>query len=71
MHRDEWDDEDAEPGMYTYLVVFFTFEVTQNLLGLLKMFFGVFFMPQRICYMLPLGKWGSKWDDFHWAMGCV
>ena len=21
--------------------------------------------------LLPLGKWGSKWGDFHWAMGCV
>ena len=21
--------------------------------------------------LLPLGKWGSKWDDFYWAMGCV
>ena len=21
--------------------------------------------------LLPLGRWGSKWDDFHWAMGCV
>ena len=19
--------------------------------------------------LLPLGKWGSKWGDFHWAMG--
>ena len=21
--------------------------------------------------LLPLGKRGSKWGDFHWAMGCV
>ena len=21
--------------------------------------------------LLPLGKWGLKWGDFHWAMGCV
>ena len=21
--------------------------------------------------LLPLGKWGSKWGHFHWAMGCV
>ena len=21
--------------------------------------------------LLPLGKWGSKWGDFHWAMGSV
>ena len=21
--------------------------------------------------LLPLGKWGSKWGDFHWAMGYV
>ena len=21
--------------------------------------------------LLPLGNWGSKWGDFHWAMGCV
>ena len=21
--------------------------------------------------LLPLGKWGSKWGDFHWATGCV
>ena len=21
--------------------------------------------------LLPLDKWGSKWGDFHWAMGCV
>ena len=21
--------------------------------------------------LLPLGKWGSKWGYFHWAMGCL
>ena len=21
--------------------------------------------------LLPLGKWGSKWGDFYWGMGCV
>ena len=21
--------------------------------------------------LLPLGIWGSKWGDLHWAMGCV
>ena len=21
--------------------------------------------------LLPLGRWGSKWGDVHWAMGCV
>ena len=21
--------------------------------------------------LLPLGKWGLKWGDFHWAMGCA
>ena len=21
--------------------------------------------------LLPLGKWGSKWGDFYWAMWCV
>ena len=24
-----------------------------------------------IYLLLPLGKRGSKWGDFHWAMGCV
>ena len=28
--------------------------------------------PQGPMYLLlTLGKWGSKWGDFHWAMGCV
>ena len=21
--------------------------------------------------LLPLGKWSSRWSDFHWEMGCV
>ena len=38
MHRDEWDDEDAEPGTYTryYLVGFFTYKVARKSLGLLE-----------------------------------
>ena len=33
------------------------------------------FKPLWVCaptyLLLPLGKRGSKWGDFHWAMGCV
>ena len=43
MHRDEWDDEDAEPGTYTrYLVGFFTYKVARKSLGLLEVFIKEF-----------------------------
>ena len=57
MHRDEWDDEDAEPGTYTrYLVGFFTYKVARKSLGLLEVLIKKFLR----CTVISVRPWNFK-----------